>query len=493
MKKLLVIAVFFIMLFTIDVYADTARERNAEDTSINMVYPSGEQIVCDSVGTAHPRILANADTFSKINEMLRYDFTLNKIYSSMIEQANSYLTQPCVRYGLDDNIRMLSSIEKSGKIIFDSAFAYRLTGDEKYGERAWQEAEYFCEIWPDWNPYQMLGVGEAMFNCAIAYDWLYDYLDNDQKDVIRTAILNKAWKHYYNDINGLTVSNNAAGRENTPYKSSEEELIRSSLWREYTRANNWWLVINGGVITSALAICDELPNESEKILDIAMKDMGLPLAGYAPDGAWYEGISYWDYATEYLINIIASLESSCNTDYEISNYPGLSNTGNYFFALEGPAGRFNFSDCSAASSISEDLLWLAYKYNMPQLAAEAYDYYNSKNKIPDSRGMLWYVNMPEREYDNHTWNDEYFRGIETVTLRNESEMQSEFIAIHGGKNTDPHAHIDSGTFVIDCLGERFAMDLGADNYNIDGGLYAYRNSAQGHNIIVFDPVNSDYG
>lgn len=490
MKKLLIITVFFIMLFATDVYADTYYGQNAEGTS---GLPSGERIVCDTEGTAHPRILANADTFSKINDMLRYDFTLNKMYSSMIDRADSYLTQECVRYGLEDNIRMLNPIKQSGEIIFTTAFAYRLTGEEKYAERAWTETKYFCTKWSDWNPYQMLGVGEAMFNCAIAYDWLYDYLDSDQKEVIRTAIQDRAWRHYYNDVNGLTVSNNASGREHTPYESDDEELIRSSLWRNYTRANNWWLVINGGVITSALAVCDELPEESQKILDIAMNDTERSLEGYAPDGAWYEGISYWDYATEYLVDIISSLESSCGTDYGIGDYRGLSNTADYFFALDGPGGRFNFSDCSAETSTTEDLLWLANKYNLPHIAARVYDYYSSNGKIPAARGMLWYVNMPNREYDNHIWSDEYFRGIETVALRRETETASDFIAIHGGKNSDPHAHIDSGTFILDSQGERFAMDLGADNYNIDGGLYAYRNSGQGHNIIVFDPVNSDYG
>lgn len=410
----------------------------------------------------------------------------------MIERANSYLTQDCVGYGLDDKIRMLTTINKSGSIIFETAFAYRLTKDEKYAQRAWKEIENFCS-WPDWNPYQMLGVGEAMFHCAIAYDWLYDYLNDEQKLTIRTAILDKAWRHYYNDINGLTTTNNAAGRENSPYLSEEEEFVRSSLWRNFTKPNNWWFVIDGGVITSALAICDELPSESAQILNIAISDIDVPLEGYAPDGAWFEGIGYWDYSTSYLVNIIASLESSCNTDYGICTAPGLSNTANYFFGLVGSGGRFNFSDSSASNSISNDMLWLAYKYNQPHIAAKTYDYYTSNKKVPDSRCMLWYVNMPQKEYDYDVCNDSYFRGIETVTLRDGTETQANFMGIHGGKNSDPHAHIDSGTFVLDCQGERFAMDLGSDNYNIDGGLYAYRNSAQGHNIIVFDPVNSDYG
>lgn len=458
---------------------------------------SGTEIIKDVSefsSNTHPRILVKDDTFKKINTAYMYDEVLREWCDLQKKEADKYLATSCVEYGLNDKIRMLGSIQKSGRIIFQTAFAYRLTGEEKYAERAWRETEYFCKMWPDWNPYQMLGVGEAMFNCAICYDWLYDYLDSEQKTIIINAIKDKGWRHYYNDINGLTVSNGAAGRPNTPYKTAEEELIRSSMWRNYTRQNNWNFVINGGVITSALALCDEIPTEASEIIEIAKRDIKPALEGFAPDGAWYEGISYWAYAMEYLVNIVSSLEASCGTDYGIGDAEGLNKTGRYFFAMDGADGRFNFSDSSTDVSVSPDLLWLAHKFNEPDVALNTYKYYKLNGATGGARGILWYLNSPYREnYVINEVNDNYFRDVETVTIRSGYDENADFMGIHGGKNSDPHAHIDSGTFVIDSQGVRFAMDMGDDNYNIAGGNYVYRNSAQGHNIIVFDPKNSDYG
>ncbi|MDB5325789.1 MAG: heparinase, partial [Phycisphaerales bacterium] len=51
-----------------------------------------------------------------------------------------------------------------------------------------------------------------------------------------------------------------------------------------------------------------------------------------------------------------------------------------------------------------------------------------------------------------------------------------------------HSHLDLGNFVLDMLGERFAMDLGADNYDLPGYLGPrradyLRSSTPGHNTL----------
>ena len=48
--------------------------------------------------------------------------------------------------------------------------------------------------------------------------------------------------------------------------------------------------------------------------------------------------------------------------------------------------------------------------------------------------------------------------------------------------------------VLDLLGERWAYDLGADNYNLQNELkypeYSiYRKRSEGHNVLVFNPQN----
>ena len=470
--------------------------------------PAGNDIISSASGSQHPRIIADGETFDKIRELYKTDEVVKDACDVVIKQAKSWTslnTRPLATYGLTDGSRMLSSIYDCGNTVIASAFSYRVTGQEQYAERAWKEIENFCDdtAWPDWNPYHTMDIGEAMYNCAIAYDWLYDWLSDDQKTIIREAVVDKAWRHYWNDINGLTYTGTSNGRPNTPYESPEEELLRSSMWREYTRDNNWSLIIYGGAIMTALAMCDEMPQESAEIIENALENVTGAIEGYAPDGAWFEGPSYWEYASEFLVSMLSSLENSCGTDYGYGDMPGLRSTGRYIFALSGSDGIFNFSDTPSNAGISSDTFWYANRYNSDEVYYQAYNHYLGKN-VPIgyrtetsvtsenagsvSRAVIWYTNSKaHKEVLPET--DIYFRDLETVTLRSGYDNNANFIGIHGGKNDDPHSHVDSGTFVLDYDGTRFAMDLGSDNYNILGGNYRYRYNAQGHNVMVFDPKN----
>lgn len=55
-----------------------------------------------------------------------------------------------------------------------------------------------------------------------------------------------------------------------------------------------------------------------------------------------------------------------------------------------------------------------------------------------------------------------------VTMRSSWNPESSFVGIHAGDNQASHGDLDIGTFVIDALGERWAIDLGMDNYNLPG-------------------------
>ncbi len=89
--------------------------------------------------------------------------------------------------------------------------------------------------------------------------------------------------------------------------------------------------------------------------------------------------------------------------------------------------------------------------------------------------------------------DRYFRGAEVVTLRSAWEDRDAlYVAFKAGDNRANHSHLDLGSFVLDTLGTRWALDLGADNYNLPGYFgnkrwTYYRLRAEGHNTLVIDP------
>lgn len=85
------------------------------------------------------------------------------------------------------------------------------------------------------------------------------------------------------------------------------------------------------------------------------------------------------------------------------------------------------------------------------------------------------------------------RGVEVFSLRSSWDDQDAlFVAAKAGENGSGHSHLDIGSFVLDALGVRWAIDLGPDDYTLPGYFGRdrwsyYRNRAEGHNVMVIDP------
>jgi Heparinase II/III-like protein len=89
--------------------------------------------------------------------------------------------------------------------------------------------------------------------------------------------------------------------------------------------------------------------------------------------------------------------------------------------------------------------------------------------------------------------DKYFRGAEVAVLRSDWENpQALFVGFKAGNNKANHSHLDLGSFVFDAAGVRWAVDLGADDYNLPGYFgnqrwNYYRLRAEGQNTLVINP------
>ncbi len=451
--------------------------------------PTAAQIgtlITQNGGISHPCVIADRDAFGNIKALETYDEKLKAYNSSILAGADKYIGASLPEYKMSDSIRM-NGINNVGSRMVYLCYAYKISGDEKYAAEAWRVISDFCS-WSDWNPYQMLGVGEAMYNCALAYDWLYDYLDNTQKTTIKNAVKEKAWVHYLNDMEGKSIGDGAAGRTEVPYVTPGEELKRSTLWTTLPRQNNWNFVINSGVILSAIAI-GEGDEYSKKLLEYAIADLPDALEGYGENGAWFEGIGYWDYGTRYFVYLAQTLENALGTDYTLSDYPGFTKTGSYYKMVTGYDGVFNYSDATADDAVSPaSLFWLANKTGDSALWRYANSVADEKTVSVNPYLAIAYANSSRIGDNSYSY---------TVPAKQMAAIRSDesenYIAMHSGANNEAHGHIDIGSFVLDMLGTRFAMDLGSENYNLSGGYNLYRRNAQGHNVVVFDPKNSGYG
>lgn len=422
---------------------------------------------------AHPRVMANQTTFDTIKRKLAEgdDLTV-RWFNSTKTTADVYMKQAITTYNIPDGIRLLEASRSVLRVVGNCSFIYKITGDESYALRAWKEMQEACS-WKDWNPTHTLDTGELLCAMAIGYDWLYDYLDDDQKATIREAVCKNGFNAIMDDY-------------------LDNPRTRTYYWSTAAQQNNWNTVCNGGTLMAAIAIGDEEEEISTQIFEYGLRSLENSLNLWAPDGAWFEGLTYWSYTVTYLTKCLSTLEAALGTDYGCFNAPGLARAGYYLYSVTGPKGVFNFHDASEGFIDSSEIFWFAEQLGNKDLTALRLNDMEERNVGGSYTDLLWYNTEPDTRKVNMDL-DWYFRDTEVMTMRSSWDNASAlFAGIQAGKSSIPHSHLDCGTFVLDSNGTRFAIDLGSDDYNLKGGTYnRYRYRAEGHNTLVINP-SSDY-
>jgi|GEM_PF-203644 len=418
----------------------------------------------------HPRILATGADFARIQEMVKNDRQASLLYIAVKTRAEGILREPVSTYEIPDGLRLLATSRRVLDRVETLAMVYRIDGDPRYAERAWNELKAAGEF-PDWNPRHFLDTAEMTRAFAIGYDWLYDAWTEEQREFLRTAIVSM----------GLEPAL-AAYRGTSP-------------WGWWVRANhNWNFVVNGGIAMGALAIADEEPEIAEEILKGGLASLRHAIGRFAPDGGWDEGVGYWHYSVRYLIPYLAALESALGTEFGLADTPGIAETGAFPIYMTGPTNySFNFADNGRGAVRAPELLWLARRFDRPE-----YVWWHQR-RTPSGTGsvgdLLWRWETAGAEaFDSSRLPlDRHFRAVEAASFRGSWEdPNAVFLAFKAGDNRANHGNLDLGTFVLDALGVRWAEDLGADDYNLPGYFGGerwnyYRNRAEGQNTLVINP------
>lgn len=409
----------------------------------------------------HPRLLIDRPRFEALAKQLRSDRFLAEWDAQVQREADELLAAPLPRHVLPDGLRLLATSRRTLGRVYVLALAWRLHGRQVWRDRLWKELETVAAF-PDFNPRHFLDTAEMTHALAIAYDWLYDDWTEQQRRVLREAIVTHGLKP------GLAVYQKRNG------------------W--HRAVHNWNQVCNGGMTVGALAVAEEEPALAGQILHHAIGSVRLAMATYAPDGAWPEGPGYWAYATSYNVLMLAALESALGTDFGLANMPGFSQTGLFPIYMTGPAGRaFNFEDSGDRIGRADCMLWLARRFGRPEFAWYAFQ------ARPSAAGMIWSSQKAKDPVVAGLPLDKYWRGVEVATLRSAwNDPQAVFVGIQAGSNRVNHNHLDCGSWVLDALGQRWIVDLGADDYNLPGYFGGrryeyYRLRAEGHNTLVVNP------
>ena len=261
----------------------------------------------------HPRILLLKNEEQSIRRFISSDVCWEKIHETILTESEKLLSVPPIERVMVGR-RLLDVSRKALRNIFFLSYSYRLTNDKAYAERAEKEL-LAVAAFKDWNPSHFLDVGEMTMGVAIGYDWLYDWLSEESKSIVRNAIIEKGIKpsmdDRYNDF--------------------------------ITAHNNWSQVCNTGIAYGALAIAEDEPALAEEMLHRSVNN--IYMADYAPDGAYPEGAGYWSYGTSYNVMFISALDKAFGTDFGLSETPGFKQTAEYAqHVIANDYHIFNYSD-----------------------------------------------------------------------------------------------------------------------------------------------------
>lgn len=422
---------------------------------------------------SHPRIMMDKQKYNEVIYKYQNDSDVREWGNRVIENANEDMLKSLPKYTIPDTVELLVTSRDVYSRAQNLSMAYILTKDKKYADCLYEVYEAAGDF-QDWNPKHFLDVAEMSAAFAIGYDWLYDCWSEEQKSFLENAI-------YKHGVSAL---------HETQYGNLPESNFGMG------NITNWNVVCNGGCIMGAVAIFDKYPEECADMIVLSVRDTEAMMESFYPDGAWDEGIGYWEYTLAYTVNMFSTLEACFNTDFNLSKAPGFSNTINFYMAGDGSVGINNFHDCEVLHGSTNTYFWLSNKFNMPAVTNVRLCQIEEKTVEPTAFDMLWYdTSIKGKEFELSK--DMYLRGVEMVSMRESwTDENGAWLSYHGGTSVANHSHLDTGTFVFELAGVRWATDLGPDNYYLpdyftNGKHKYYRLRPEGHNVYVIDPSDKE--
>lgn len=479
MKKqllsILLVVAMVISVMPVSVFAEDITSGSSQTESYGE-FTDGAQIISDMIDKngmyAHPRIIMSKEKFAKLRENIGQDSVTAILLEKLRGEADRHLNEAVCQYEIPDGIRLLETSKRIQRRVAALAMAYNIFGEEKYAQRCYAELEAACNF-QDWNPKHFLDTAEMSTAFALGYDWLYHWMNDEQRAFIRKNMIEKGLTQVMEDY------------EDVP-------RTRTYHWYQDYPGDNWKLVCNGSMSMAALAIGDEADARdiASEVLTYAYKESYafVRRAYSAKDGTYSEGLGYWDYATYYLGLYSSSLTSTAGTDYGLADHEGLRKSVDFVRYMSSNTPKsFSFGDDRESRDTGWTvLLWLADYYQSYDIASVRL------KKIPNDSfnylDLLWIEEdkTPDSAKDSPTdWGEV---GTSNASFRNTWDESGIVTALHAGENVYKyHGHYDLGTFYLESNGARFFTDLGNENYELENRQYSYRIRAEGHNTLVINP------
>lgn len=395
----------------------------------------------------HPRLIMASDEIKTILKNVERDKNWQKIHNAIIEECNSLKDREVCGRTMEGR-RLLHTSREALRRIFYLSYAYRTTNDRSYAERAQKEMVAIANF-TDWNPSHFLDVAEMTLAMAIGYDWCYNTLSETTRKTLEDAIVQM----------GVNLS---LDKKNNQWLTAD---------------NNWNQVCNASMVYGALAVAENYPELAAQMTKRAIETIPLSMAAYGPDGAYPEGIGYWEYGTSFNVLLIDALTKNYNTDFGLRKTAGFMESAVYSQNMITPAGfPYSYADVGTQIGFSSTVFWFYAQTKNPELLfMQKLLFERDKNRkilkdrlLPMSlifgAGSGAQLENPQQP-DSKMW---YGGGAAPVAVMRSAWAGDDAIMVgfKAGTPSSNHGHMDVGSFFIEASGIRWAHDLGMQSYEI---------------------------
>ena len=423
-----------------------------------------------SLHLPRPRLLVRPGEWERLRSRVRQEPRFAAIAGRVRRDADAMLGVAPIKRELIGR-RLLAESRRALRRMLTLSLTFHLTHESKYADRATQEMNAIAAF-SDWNPNHFLDVAEMTLAMAIGFDWLHEQLDESTRAAARAAILTK----------GVRV----------PLDTQHN--------RWTTMANNWGQVCHAGMVAGALAVLEDDREAAALTIHRALANVPRAMAAFAPRGSFPEGPGYWSYGTTFNVILISLLENALGRNFGLDQAPGFDQTGAFLALATGPSGlTFNFADGSARRYCEPAVHWFAARYLRPEWLAGDGPALRRELDAPGNGTsgnrflpllLLWAQEDSGADYSRlplHWTGD----GAAPIALHRSSwtDPNGVFVGLKAGSPTGPHGQMDIGSFVLDADEQRWAVDLGAEDYQLVEDHKAtrwavFRQNSFGHNTLV---------
>lgn len=317
------------------------------------------------------------------------------------------------------------------------AFVYALTGEPAYATRAMPELEAILAR-DEWlmPKAEALETAEAICTLSIAYDWLYDALDEAKRSRIREAIV----------------------------RDGIEPILRATEegeWWTYWYRCNWGAVIYGQAGVAALSLLPDEPRAADWVR-LCQQKVWHYTRSLGNDGGWGESGSYGVYGWTHAITFMDAIRHVSGGRVDLFSTGNVGELSDWFAYLMEPS-QLNFIPFANSDTGTRGAVPILYRLAGEYRNGQAQHLANrvaDRVESTDVFAYLWCDPTVEPRPLTELPRTKVFGSLDWAMLRNGWEdPEGVLFAFKGGQKDWDHQHHDLNSFVLYAYGEPLIIDL----------------------------------